>query len=105
LQINGLRAAVQRARYWRSAGSPDRTGVLRRQLCGGPPASPPKRSGYGSKLITSIISFTLEGKQEQTFGPEGFSIDLFIPLAAMDVPVTADPSESESNHANNGAGG
>lgn len=72
---------------------------------GGPPPSPPKRRGYGSKLITSIISFTLEGTQEQSFGSEGFSIDLFIPLAALDVPVTADPGKSESDHANDGAGG
>ncbi|MFC3088386.1 hypothetical protein [Tabrizicola soli] len=45
------------------------------------------------------------GEQKQNFSPDGYSIDLFIPLAGADGPVTEPPAESEWDHANQSLGG
>ncbi len=88
-----------------SYDTPRRGLQLRWAELGGPPASPPAHLGFGTKLMTSIVGYNLDGSQEQYFGPDGFSIDLFIPLASMDVPVTEHLRKSETDHADHGAGG
>lgn len=48
---------------------------------GGPPATEPIRKGYGTKLITSVTTFNLNGTLEQDFGSEGLTVEISIPLS------------------------
>lgn len=47
---------------------------------GGPPAPPPGHQGYGSRLIDSVISYSLGGTAARRFGPEGVEVEISIPL-------------------------
>lgn len=43
---------------------------------GGPPASKPEKTGFGSRLIEGIVRGELGGEVESRFTPEGFEADL-----------------------------
>lgn len=47
---------------------------------GGPPVTAPSRTGYGTKLVTALVTHNLGGSMEQTYGTQGFASNIFIPL-------------------------
>ncbi|MGO4389302.1 sensor histidine kinase [Microvirga sp. 2YAF29] len=58
---------------------------------GGPPVSPPKRQGFGSRLIKRSIEGELEGNMVLNFAVEGVSYDISVPLMG-------DPRLTEAMH-------
>lgn len=62
---------------WRSAGQ-RRTAARR---CGRPPAPPPEHPGYGSRLIGSVVTYSLHGTARRHFGPDGLKIGIVLPIA------------------------
>jgi PAS domain S-box-containing protein len=49
---------------------------------GGPPVEPPKRQGFGSRLISRSIEGELSGQVAIDFAPTGIRYDIFVPLPA-----------------------
>lgn len=47
---------------------------------GGPPVTPPEKTGFGTRLIQSLVSYSLEGHVEQTYAAEGLQVEVVIPL-------------------------
>ncbi len=58
---------------------------------GGPPVSPPKRQGFGSRLIKRSIEGELEGYMLLNFATTGVSYDISVPLLS-------DPRLTEAMH-------
>lgn len=46
---------------------------------GGPPVTPPSRSGFGSVLLSRSIPFDLNGRSEISYGPGGVEASLLVP--------------------------
>jgi two-component sensor histidine kinase len=46
----------------------------------GPPVSTPTKTGYGTKLIQSAITYSLRGTMEHIYAPGGLKADIAIPL-------------------------
>jgi two-component sensor histidine kinase len=63
---------------WLQNGSHDRL-LIEWQETGGPPATAPHRSGYGTSIIRELIPFELGGAVELSFAPEGIRCRLEIP--------------------------
>jgi PAS domain S-box-containing protein len=58
---------------------------------GGPPVKPKVTTGFGSKLISRVISYDLHGHAELDFEPEGFRCSLTFPMPAVrEEPIAAD---------------
>lgn len=53
---------------------------------GGPTITSPIVPGFGSELILSSISYTLQGKIEQEYAPDCFRAELVIPLDGSEGP-------------------
>jgi len=53
---------------------------------GGPPVSPPETTGYGSKLIQSIATYSLGGQVEQVFAEQGLEAGIVVPLGTAPSP-------------------
>lgn len=51
---------------------------------GGPPVTPPTRSGFGSRLIDMTLTHTLDGEVQLSYEPTGFQAQLLIKLVADD---------------------
>lgn len=51
---------------------------------GGPPVTPPKRHGFGSRLIETTLSHSLEGSAKMTYDRDGFSATISTPMEAAD---------------------
>ncbi|GAA4503485.1 HWE histidine kinase domain-containing protein [Gluconacetobacter tumulicola] len=64
--------------------------AIRWQERGGPPVRPPERSGFGSLLIDRAVSHDLKGTATRHFDPEGVSLDIRLPLAAIVERLPAD---------------
>jgi PAS domain S-box-containing protein len=64
---------------WRWLQNGSRQLVIEWQETGGPPVSPPSRSGYGTSIIRELIPFELGGKVELDFASEGIRCRLEIP--------------------------
>jgi two-component sensor histidine kinase len=43
---------------------------------GGPPVAPPRRSGFGTKLLTTLAEYELDGQVELNYGSSGFRYEL-----------------------------
>ncbi|KMO16765.1 sensor histidine kinase [Methylobacterium platani] len=56
---------------------------LRWQESGGPPVAPPRREGFGSRLIERSLVHSFGGRVSLLFPPEGAVMELEAPLAAM----------------------
>lgn len=54
--------------------------ALRWEERGGPPVSPPRTRGFGTRLIERASEFELGGKAELSFEPEGCTMNLWFPL-------------------------
>lgn len=50
---------------------------------GGPVVTAPAVSGYGTKLISSTITYGLRGELEQDYAPGGFKTEIVIPLGGV----------------------
>jgi two-component sensor histidine kinase len=48
----------------------------------GPPATPPRRTGFGTRLIEALAS-QMHGRAELHYDPAGFSCEILIPVAAL----------------------
>lgn len=47
---------------------------------GGPPVSPPTKTGYGTKLIKTTTTYSLQGHVQQEYANGGFRAEIVIPL-------------------------
>jgi PAS domain S-box-containing protein len=65
----------------------------------GPPHKRHRRTGFGSKLIHTVIERQLNGKVLQTFGPKGLEAKLTIPLTHERWPGSPAPSPSNAPQA------
>jgi len=62
---------------------------------GGPPVTPPKRRGFGSRLLTQGVRFELNGAAEMEFAPDGLICRISAPLEAtplMELSPTGAPA-------------
>jgi two-component sensor histidine kinase len=75
---------------WES-GDPGADGsfVFRWTESGGPPAAPPGRNGFGTRLITRILPADFGGTVELDYAPTGLRCALHAPMRAID-PERAD---------------
>jgi two-component sensor histidine kinase len=53
---------------------------------GGPPVKPPKRQGFGSRLLQRVLATQLQAEVHMDFAPEGLRFSIVMP-----VPKPADP--------------
>jgi two-component sensor histidine kinase len=51
---------------------------------GGPPAVPPDSKGFGSRLMTMVVTNQLQGRMEQDWLPDGLQAEIAIPLAELE---------------------
>jgi two-component sensor histidine kinase len=49
---------------------------------GGPPVSPPKRQGFGSRLLQRVLTAQVRAEVTMDYPPEGFSLTMLAPLPA-----------------------
>jgi len=57
---------------------------------GGPPVQPPSRTGFGRRVIESMVATSTRGEVELRFAPEGVTWSLIAPLDA----ISAQPNKS-----------
>jgi len=50
---------------------------------GGPPVTPPERSGFGRAMIETVVGRALEGDVRLSFPPKGVRCEIIIPLAQV----------------------
>jgi PAS domain S-box-containing protein len=50
---------------------------------GGPPVSPPERSGFGRAMIETVVGKALEGNVRLSFPPKGVRCEIVIPVAQI----------------------
>ncbi|PZA10320.1 histidine kinase [Rhodopseudomonas palustris] len=53
---------------------------------GGPVVTPPASTGYGTKLIRSVASYSLGGRSELDYAVEGLRAEIFVPLRSDSLP-------------------
>lgn len=58
--------------------------ALRWTEINGPPAKPPERAGFGTRLIRSSIEYDLRGTVEMNYAPAGLSARFVIPASYID---------------------
>ncbi|MGE7417491.1 sensor histidine kinase [Methylobacterium tarhaniae] len=68
---------------WALAGEAEAMLHLRWEESGGPPVVPPRRGGFGSRLIERSLVHSFGGRVSLRFPREGAVMDLEAPLAAM----------------------
>jgi two-component sensor histidine kinase len=61
----------------------------------GPPTRPPRRSGFGSRLIGLVIERQLNGEVHRTYSRNGLTVHMVVPLTHERWPS---PTHSMSNH-------
>ncbi len=64
---------------WHEAANDDL--VIDWRELGGPPVSPPSRRGFGSRMLSTVVSGELGGSIDTSFSPGGFSATLSIPAS------------------------
>ncbi|GJD80280.1 HWE histidine kinase domain-containing protein [Methylobacterium gregans] len=47
---------------------------------GGPPVQPPRRQGFGSRLLQRVLTAQVQAQVETDYAPEGFSLSMRAPL-------------------------
>jgi two-component sensor histidine kinase len=63
----------------------------------GPPARPPRRLGFGSRLIGLVIERQLNGEVHRTFSRSGLTVHMVVPLTHERWPSSA-PAGGEAEH-------
>ncbi len=76
LSVAGGRVMVD----WSVADQTGRRLILHWREVGGPPAAPPGRRGFGSRLIERNVHHDLGGTVETAYEADGFTADFSIPL-------------------------
>jgi two-component sensor histidine kinase len=66
---------------WRSFAAPPSFEISWRES-GGPPVVPPKRRGFGSKLIERVLAQDIDGEATLVFQPTGLVCTIKAPLPA-----------------------
>lgn len=66
--------------WTRSEGSPARLKLIWREE-GGPPVAPPRRRGFGSRLVERTLAQDLDGEVRLEFRPEGLVCSIDAPLS------------------------
>ncbi|TGN62194.1 PAS domain S-box protein [Paracoccus liaowanqingii] len=70
--------------HWRCDDGSESAGF---HLCwkeqGGPPVEPPRRQGFGSRLIEQALAGYFDGTAELSYDPDGLRLDLEAPLAGL----------------------
>jgi PAS domain S-box-containing protein len=56
--------------------------VLRWQERGGPPVSPPARTGFGSRLVEGVLPAELKGEVRMAYDPAGVTCEIVAPLSS-----------------------
>lgn len=69
---------------------------------GGPVASQPTRSGFGSVLIGRSVPFELEGESSVDYPPDGVRARFLIPAKHIHGAEEASPEDVDENHSTNG---
>ncbi|MGU3538757.1 HWE histidine kinase domain-containing protein [Methylobacterium sp. A54F] len=49
---------------------------------GGPPVQPPRRQGFGSRLLQRVLTTQVQAQVETDYAPDGFSLTMLAPLPA-----------------------
>jgi PAS domain S-box-containing protein len=62
----------------------------------GPPARPPRRTGFGARLIGLVIERQMNGKVQTSYTRQGFSVRLIVPLTHERWPTEAVDSAASS---------
>jgi two-component sensor histidine kinase len=88
LSVNGGTVHVQWARTARDGN--DYLHLTWKEV-GGPPASPPDRSGFGSRIIDLALTRELFGEARLEYPADGFHCELFIPFEQILVEDSARP--------------
>jgi len=64
---------------------------------GGPAPKRGRRSGFGSRLIEMVIQRQLAGEVTRSFGPDGLSVRLVVPLTHERWPELAAEGDGAAN--------
>ncbi len=64
---------------WHLAGAKDEL-VIDWVETNGPPVTPPSGGGYGTRLIEHAIAYSLNGRLDRTYAPEGLKARIAIPV-------------------------
>ncbi len=62
---------------------------------GGPPARRPRRTGFGTRLIGLVIERQMNGEVHPTYGHEGLSVRMIVPLTHERWPTQAVPATTQ----------
>jgi PAS domain S-box-containing protein len=62
----------------------------------GPPARRPRRTGFGSRLIGLVIERQMNGEVQMSYGKDGFSVRLIVPLTHERWPTRTDDAATAS---------
>jgi PAS domain S-box-containing protein len=65
----------------------------------GPPARRPRRTGFGSRLIGLVIERQMNGEVLMSYGKDGFSVRLIVPLTHERWPTQAVDIETQAENA------
>ena len=53
---------------------------------GGPPVAPPRRRGFGTRMIDALVEHDLRGTIERSFEPSGLICTISAPMPALETP-------------------
>jgi two-component sensor histidine kinase len=70
---------------WKTADSSDEL-LLTWRESGGPHVTPPTTTSFGTKLISSTVSYSLRGTLEQDYAAGGLRTEIGIPLGKVSHP-------------------
>ena len=74
--------------YWRLNGNSRDGLVIEWQESGGPTVEAPRKSGYGSTVVSDLIPYELGGTADLALSPEGVRCRLEIPSKCFSVPAS-----------------
>jgi two-component sensor histidine kinase len=69
------------------AGGGDKSVRMKWRETGGPPVIPPTRKGFGSSVITGILSRSFKGEAKLNYCPNGLSWELVAPIGHLVMEV------------------
>lgn len=67
---------------------------------GGPPVTPPRRQGFGTRLIKKVVAKALKAHVDLEYRPEGLICRLTVPRGALDAERSIRPGSAYSPAAN-----
>ena len=79
LATNALKYGALQGGRWMSSGPRDDKTLNGRGGSGGPPVTPPKQIGFGSRVIRELLADEINGTAEITYAPAGLICRLQVP--------------------------